>query len=303
MKKILDLLKDLFIVRWIAYISKRIFLPGFEGMPLYDVAGFFWHGITKGALSMRASAVSFSFFLALFPMVIFMFTLIPYIPIDNFQDELLMLLKSIMPTNAYDAIEDTILDIVTNQRGGLLSVGFISALYFSTNGFDALITAFNSSYHAIETRTGFQIRLVSILLVLIFTMLITTAIILLIGSELLLDKAIRAEDFVYYMIMVGRWIILFCLCYFLVSFIYFLGPSRKSKWKFTSAGSMLATILIILTSWGFTYYVNNFGNYNKIYGSIGTLIVVLLWIYFNSMVLIVGFELNVSIYQAKTRKK
>ena len=290
------------LVAFVLKHSKRLTLPGFERIPIYDVTRFFWESITKGSITMRASAVAFSFFLALFPSIIFVFTLIPYIPIANFQEQLLDLLKNFMPHNAYEATKDTILDIVTNQRGGLLSIGFFSALYFSTNGFNALITAFNGTYHDIETRTGFQQRLASLFLVVIFTFLLLTAIALIITSELVLNKIFRQGELSYYLILSGRWVIVFALFYFLISFTFYMGPARKAGWKFFSAGSMLATILSIVMSVGFAYYVNNFGNYNKLYGSIGTLLVVLLWIYFNALVLLIGFDLNASIHKAKRDK-
>jgi len=300
--RFIQFLASTVFVTLIVKYSQKIILPGFQKMPLYDVAEFFWKGITKGSLPMRASAVSFSFFLAIFPSIIFVFTLIPYIPIANFQEQLLRLFEEFMPYNAYQTTQETIEDIITNQRGGLLSIGFLSALYFSTNGFNALITAFNTTFHDIETRTPFQQRLVSILLVIIATLLLTIAIGLIITSEIALNKIFEKEQLSYYLIQIGRWIILFGLFYSLISFTYFLGPSRKTRWKFASAGSMFATILTIITSVGFAYYVNNFGQYNKLYGSIGTLLVILLWIYFNSLVVLLGFELNASIHQAKQKK-
>jgi membrane protein len=300
--RIIQLLVSLRLISFILKHSKRITLPGFEKTPIYDVALFFWQSMTKGSLTMRASAVAFSFFLALFPTIIFLFTLIPYIPIDNFQAQLMELLKSFMPHNAFQATEETILDIVTNQRGGLLSVGFISAMYFSTNGFNALITAFNNTYHELESRSGFQQRMVSILLVVIATVLLLVSITLIIVSEYALNKIFNEGGLTYYLIQSGKWVVLFSLCYALISFTFYLGPLHKLGWKFASAGSMLATILSVGTSVGFGYYVNNFGNYNKLYGSIGTLIVVLLWIYFNSLVVLVGFDLNVSIREAKKKQ-
>jgi membrane protein len=300
--KIIQFLANSVIVSFIVSSSKKIILPGFEKLSIYDVAGFFWNGMMRGSLPMRASAVSFNFFIAIFPSIIFIFTLIPYIPIKNFQEQLLNLLQDFMPYNAYEATKDTILDIVTHRRSGLLSIGFISALYFSTNGFNSLITAFNATYHEIETRTAFQQRIISLLLVIISTLLLIIAIALILLSEIALNKIFQQGQFSYYLLLSGRWLILFALFYCLISFTYYLGPSRKTQWKFASAGSMLSTILLVLTSIGFTYYVNHFGQYNKLYGSIGTLIVILLWIYFNSLVVLIGFELNASIYQAKQRK-
>ena len=262
----------------------------------------FFRGIQKGNLTSRASSTAFNFFLAVFPSIIFLFTLIPYIPIDNFQDQLMDLLKEFMPRSAFEATESTLEDIIKHQNGGLLSVGFIAALYFSTNGFNALIEAFNQSYHNTETRSFMMQRLISVLLVFILTLLIVIAISLIIISEIALHKIFQRDFLASFMIQMGRGVIIFALFFFLISFTYFLGPSKKTRWKFFNPGSLLATILSILTSVGFAFYVNNFGQYNKLYGSIGTLIVVLLWIYFNSFVLLIGFELNASINTAKQTK-
>jgi membrane protein len=177
------------------------------------------------------------------------------------------------------------------------------ALYFSTNGFSALITAFNATHHQIETRTWFKQRLISFYLVIISTVLMTLAIGLIIGTEIIMHKLFHRGQLQFHLIQFGRWLIVFSLFYSLISFTFYLAPSRKSGWKFASAGSMLATILSIITSIGFAYYVNHFGKYNKLYGSIGTLIVILMWIYFNMLVILVGFDLNVSILEAKRNKE
>ncbi len=275
-------------------------MPGFEGLPLYDVLKFFFKGIVKGAITSRASSLAFSFFLALFPSAIFLFTLIPYIPIEGFQDELIALLRAFMPSSAFEAMEETLEDIILHQRGGLLSIGFITALYFSTNGFNAMISAFNQSYHTVETRKLWMQRLISLLLVFIQTLLILSATALLIYTEYLSKQlAIQSGSFWAYMMNLGKLLIVFSLFFCSISSIYYLGPSKKSGWRFVSAGSTFATLLCIVTSLGFAYYVNNFGSYNKLYGSIGTLIVIMLWIHFNSVILLLGFELNVSIKHAK----
>lgn len=279
--------------------SRRLILPGFEGLSLYLVLKFFIQGIRNGALNMRATSLAFSFFLALFPSIIFLFTLIPYIPIENFQDQLFNLMKSLLPQAAFEATEETIFDIIKNPRGGLLSFGFVSALYFSTNGFNAMINAFNETYHQIETRSAFMQRLVAFLIVIVTTLLLLIAIALIIGSQIAFDFFIKRDKAEYYLVYYGQWFILIALCYSFISFNYFMGPKSSKGWKLFSAGSVLATILTIITSVIFAYYVNNFSNYNKLYGSIGTLIVIMLWLYINSFILLLGFDLNVSIYRAK----
>ncbi len=283
------------IILW----AKNITFWGFDGIPLYNVAKFFFKGIQKGALTTRASSVAFNFFLAVFPSIIFFFTLIPYIPIDNFQQELMSILKDVLPDNAYLSVKGTIEDIVTHKRGGLLSFGAIAALYFSTNGINSMIGAFNATYHSIENRNWYMQRLVSLFLVVILFLLLTVAIALIVFSHsvltYLVEIGILELDATYYLLMIGKWVIVLALFFFVISFIYYIAPSRKTKWRFISAGSTFATILSIIISVGFSFFVNNFGQYNKLYGSIGTLIVILIWLNLNALILLIGFELNASI--------
>ena len=259
----------------------------------------------KGGITTRASSLAFNFFLALFPALIFFFTLIPYIPIPNFQEELLILIKQILPTDAFNAAQATILDIVNEQRGGLLSLTFFITLLFATNGIDSMIDGFNRTYHVIESRSWLRQRLVAFNLTIILALLFVIAIILIIFSEVVLNYLMRlgiiVDYFVYYLLLAGKWIILTALFLFTISFSFYYAPAKKKTFRFISAGSTLATILCLLTSLAFSFYVNNFGQYNKLYGSLGTLIVILLWIYFNSLVLIIGFELNASIERARTK--
>ncbi|MDP1747451.1 MAG: YihY/virulence factor BrkB family protein [Bacteroidota bacterium] len=299
-KNVKRLIKFQFIHR-IIKASKKIILPGFEGISLYVVSKFFFHGIGNGNLNTRSQSLAFSFFLALFPSIIFLFTLIPYIPIEHFQDSLFNLLQTLLPKSAFEATEETIADIIKNQRGGLLSVGFISALYFSTNGFNEMMNAFNETFHVIETRSVLKQRLISLVMVIMTTVFISIAIALIIFSEIVLQKIIEKDNLAYYLILFGKWFILITLCFSFISFNYYLGPKRKKGFNFFSPGSILATILTIITSLLFAYYVNNFGNYNKLYGSIGTLIVIMLFIYINSLILLLGFDLNASILSAKRK--
>ncbi len=283
--------------------TKRIVIPGFDGLPLYDVGSFFIRGIQKGSLTTRASSLSFNFFIALFPSIIFLFTLIPYVPIAGFQGTLLGLIRDFLPKNAYIATKTTIEDIVKHQRGGLLSFGFLLALYFSTNGVNAMMDSFNKTYHYVETRSPFKQRLVSIMVTVILSLLLLLAITLIIFSESALIYVVKIgllrNQVTYYMLSGGKWVIIISLLFLNFSFLYYFAPARKKRFRFISAGSTLATFLSLATSLGFAYFVNNFGKYNKVYGSIGTLMVILLWIYFNSVILLVGFELNASIDNAK----
>ncbi len=283
--------------------ARLIKLPFFDGEPLYDVAVFFWKGLIDGAISTRASAIAFNFILAIFPAIIFIFTLIPYIPIDNFQQQLLILLQSILPHNAFLAIQGTIEDIILQPRGGLLSFGFLAAFIFSTNGIVSVIAAFNGTIHAIETRTWINQRLVASILAVILMLLITISIALITASQavmnFLVQNGVLQINLTYYLLLGGKWLVICALVFFGYAFLFYLAPARKTKFRFISAGGTLATILTIITTIGFSYYINNFGKYNSLYGSIGTLIVVMLSFYFNAWILLIGFELNVSIWRSR----
>jgi len=300
------LLQDLLSTRSVRKVliwSKRLVLPGFDGAPLYNVAEFFVKGIQKGAITNRAAALSFNTFLAIFPAIIFFFTLIPYIPIANFQDSLLNLMEDIIPQQVYAAVEGTLFDIVKRPRGNLLSIGFVLAMYFATNSINSLIEAFNHTYHAIDTRSVFRQRMVSIVLVLILSFLVILAIALITFGPVVLNwlKAhnLLTDGLTIFMISAGKWLIALGLLFFAFSFLYYLAPSGKQRFRFISAGSTMTTLLFIAASVGFNYYVNNFSKYNTLYGSIGTLIVFMMWIYFNAIIVLLGFELNASISAAR----
>lgn len=301
-KKIKEAIKDSRRFRFIIRFLKRYKFPGHPILTFYDVFFFFRHGMRKGSIQTRSSAMAFHFFLAIFPSLIFLFTLIPYVPVSGFQDGLLFVLKDIMPRSAYEATESTFAEIIKNQNSGLLSLGFLAALFFSTNGFNAMIVAFNKSAHTMEHRSTLMRRLVSILLVILISILLVAGISLIIGSEYVISKSFLQDGTAALLIRIGRWILIFFLVLAMISTIYYIGPSKTRVSDFFNAGSVVATLLSLLTSLGFAFYVNNFGQYNKLYGSIGTLIVILLWIYFNSFLLLVGFELNASIYMAKKKK-
>jgi membrane protein len=284
-------------------LAKNITLPGMQGVPIYNVAVFYINGITNGAIDIRASAISFNFFIALFPSIIFLFTLIPFIPIPDFQYEFLDLFKKILPSNTFQVIENTIIDITTIKRGSLLSFGFLAALIFSTNGISAMIASFNASANSFENRKWLSMRIVAIGLVFVMFILITIATGLIIfGKHILkwlLDNSIIHSSFSQFLFVSTQWIIILAFILFCISFLYHYAPSKKAKYNFFSPGSIMATLLIIASSLVFSFYLSHFGTYNKLYGSIGTLIAVLIWIEINSFVLLMGFELNVSIQHAK----
>lgn len=287
--------------------AQKISLPFFDGVPLYDVWVFFWRSIVDGSITTRASAIAFSFFIAFFPAVLFLFTLIPYIPIENFQDELFFLIQELLPESTFATVEDTIADILKNPRGGLLSLGFFMALIFSTNGLASMMSAFDATIHSINRRSWLSQRLAATFLLIILSVLITIAITLLTGGQIaiayLRETEMLRDGFTIFLLNFGKWVVIIALLFFANSFLYYMAPAKKTKWRFISAGSTLATVLSIVALGGFTYYINNFSQYNKLYGSIGTLLIILFLMYIMSLILLVGFELNASIYQARTQKE
>ncbi|MFN8153668.1 MAG: YihY/virulence factor BrkB family protein [Bacteroidia bacterium] len=301
--KIIAFLLGLGPVKLLIDFSKRLRIPGFEGLPLYDVLAFFIQRLSASELQMRARSLAFSTFLAMFPAIIFIFTLIPYIPIQSFPDKLLALIGDFLPASTFEAVRETIEDIVLHQRGGLLSFGFFFALFISADGVMNLMTWFNKSYHGKEQRSAWKFRWMAIILTITIALLVFTAIGLIVTTEIIYyyleEKQILVNFMQLILLTAGKWLILLMLCFSAISLLYYYGPSKHENLRFISAGSSLATLLIVLTSLGFNYFITNFGQYNKLYGSIGTLIIILIWLYINSFVILVGYELNVSIRKAR----
>lgn len=290
-------------VRKVVTVLDSIYPPGFEKASLYSVFQFFFKGIFNPKFNLYAGSLSWNFFLAIFPSLIFLFTLIAYlhIPGINIQKTILQWMDAFLPEDAYKIIRTTIRDIVQKKNSGLLSLGFFSALYFASNGVFSMMLAFDSNFNEGEKkkRNFFQKRFKSILLTLGITTLIFSALAILITGNLLsgfiLKKAILNKTVMLIFIKSLQFICLTALVFFIMSGLYYFGHSAKIKWKFFSPGAILATVLSLGATYGFSYYVESFDSYNKLYGSIGAIIVLMLIIYFNTLCVLVGFELNKSI--------
>ena len=290
------------MLNFILNIAKKIKPLGFSGLSIYDVTIFFWKGLMEGAITTRASSLAFNFFLAFFPSIIVFLTLIPYIPVTGLQETLMELLNVVLPPSTNEITFNALDDIINNTRAGLLSIGFLLALYFSTNGINSLIEAFNASYHIRENRPIIQQRILSLGLTLLLSFMLIIAMGLIIFGKFVVSYLTEYKLITQYageLILYGKWFTILLVLWLGISVLFHLGPSIKSKWKLFTPGSILATLGIIITSIGFNYYINHFSQYNKIYGSIGTLMIILIWMYFNSIILLTGFELNASISNAK----
>ena len=286
------------LLRALRATAQNLKLPLFDGLSAYDVAVFFWKGIYEGAVSSRAASISFSFFLALFPGVIFLFTLIPFIPVDGFQSELFKLLRDVLPPNSFDAAYSTITDILTIKRGDLLGVTVLAAFFFATNGTLSLIGNFGQSIHRLNVRGFWSQYLAAFLLTLALSVLLIAGITVLTLSEVYLAEFIGGELGLW-ITTASRWVVLLGLVLLSISLLFYFGPMRSAPWRFVSPGALLATLLVWLTSYLFGIYVTDFSRYNQLYGSIGTLMIIQLWLYVNAIGLIIGFELNASMAEAK----
>ncbi len=282
--------------------SKQVSFPGFQKLPIYEVGVFFIKSLRSGFITTRAASIAFHLFLAIFPAIIFLFTLIPYFPVDNMEKEVFDILSDVMPDYAFMTFKETITDLLTNQRGGLLSISVLTTLYFSINGINNLIATFNYSALITKKRSWWKQWLVSLILTIILSIFISIGTILIIGSRsavnYLVELGLIRENWVLYLLFAGKWILVILLFYFSISVLYFSAPTERMKWHFFSVGSSVATLFSILFSVGFSSYVSHFGKYNKFYGSLGAIIVLLLWIYFLSIVLLIGFEINNSVQSA-----
>jgi membrane protein len=281
--------------------SKAILLPGFKGIPLFDVIRFFFSQSRKTGYTERASAIAFNFTMAIPPAVIFLFTMIPYLPIPkDFVQQMFALIKDVVPGEKNnEGVIKFLSDMLNKPRTGLLSTGFVLAMFFSSNAVMGIMRSFDKNYIGFRKRKGLQQRWVALRLTFILFILFFASIIALIMQGAVLRWLGVTDATTITVIHNLRWVVIVTLFFFAISFIYRYAPAVHKRWKLINPGSILATCLMILFTASFSYYVSNFSNYNELYGSISTILILMLLIYFNSLVLLIGFELNVSINSLK----
>ncbi len=293
------------LIRMLRDKSKKILIPGFGGVPLYDVVVFFISQMNKVGLNDRAAAISFNFLMAIPAATIFLCTLIPYMPVSReITIELLDLAKSIVPNeNTYGLVANFLNDFLNTPRKGLLSFGFIVAVFYASNAIMGIMRSFNRSLHNYKERGFLKDRWTAIkLTTVLITMLIITITLLVFQGELfrwLMNTAEIKNEFIRQIIYSVRSVIIILLVLYSIGIIYKYAPTIAKRWRIASPGAILATFLIVLSSYLFSFYVNNFGSYNKVYGSIGTILILMFLIYLNSLILLIGYELNVCIHSLK----
>jgi membrane protein len=283
------------ILEW----AKKSSLPGFEGIPVYDVLVFLINESKQDDIRSRSNSAAFSFFLALFPTLLVAIALLPLIPFDNPVQAIQENLNTIIPASAEVFIFGTLKDLLEIERNSILSVGIILAIFFSSNGMMSLMRGFDKSFAKLfKKRKWWKARLVAIMLTALMGILLVISGVLVILGNLILNYVfdlLSVDTYTRYAIEMLKWLIVISLVYTIIATVYYVGPAYVKRGRFFSPGATLATVASLLTSVGFSFFVNSFGTYNKIYGSIGAVIVLMLWLQINSFILLTGFELNTSI--------
>ncbi|WP_299103839.1 YihY/virulence factor BrkB family protein [uncultured Tenacibaculum sp.] len=305
-RRIEDKLEKIPVVNWVVAFGKKVKIPGLEGMSLYDVLEMYVIGIVKGALTTRAGGIAYSFFMAIFPFLLFILTLIPYIPIDGFQEGLFSLIQEILPPKTFEAADGVLKDILNNQYGGLLSFGFLVSIFLMTNGVNAIFGGFEYSYHVKEVRSVVKAYIISLGVSLLMSLFLIVTVVLIIMYQIALSKIgeygwfdLNDLDLFYY----GRGFLFLVMIFTIVSLLFRYGTKQGKEVKFFSAGAVLTTVVSMFTFYLFGIYVVKFAQYNQLYGSIGTLLILMLFVWLNAIILLLGFELNASLYRLKRKNK
>ncbi len=291
-------------IKKLVSISRLVVLPGFEGMPLYDVMRFFVESLIKGQLFQRTAALTYHIFIALIPLLMALFSLISFLG-ESVKQSLISFIESITPDYVFPAISNVIDEIVMRQNGTLLSFSFGIGLLLSYFCINAIVNILNSTYFDLKKRhflkqlyinMGLLMGTLLIVLLLLFIFSITPLLLKYINSFIHLSSS-----FTTFLLLFSKWFLIFLLVYCLISGFYYFAPTNKKYFRFFSAGSTFCSISMVLLLWVMNIYFSNFSNYNIIYGSIGALFAILLFIYWNCFIFLVGFDLNVSIHIAKEK--
>jgi membrane protein len=289
------------VVKQLVLLLKKITLPWLAGLSFYDLLELYIIGIVEGAISYRAAAIAFSFFMALFPFALFILNLIPYIPIEGFQQDFLDFVRDGVPPNTFDAISKIINDILHNSYQGLLSTGFFLSIFLMANGLNAILGGFENSYHMVIKRSFFRQYIIALGMSIIFSFLLLFTVATIVVFEVFIQKSaiqnVLSESIP--LIQMGRYVFLITMILTVTSILFKFGTKRETKRSFLSIGAVFTTILIILSSYIFGIWVLKFSKYNELYGSIGTLLIVMFYIWINCTILLLGFELNTTIQRLK----
>ena len=293
-------LKKTPIVKNLVGFLEAIKLPGNTSFSFYDLAEMYVLWIVKGALSSRAGSISFSFFMALFPFLLFILNLIAFIPIENFDGILFDFIELLLPHESQSFFTDIFNDIRQKQRTGLLSSVFLLSVFLTANGVSSIFSSFEESYHVELSRSFIRQYLYSMMVGILLAVLLLLGVMALVFFEIFilsnLDELIPSE---INWIRIVQLFFYTILIYITVAILYYFGTIEGKKTHFFSPGALMTCLLILLTTYLFGIYIDNFSTYNQLYGSIGALLIFLFYIWLNSSVLLLGFELNATLNRLK----
>ena len=283
------------LINWMKIHS----LPGFQGIPIFNVGAFVVRELKRENLIIRANAMAFSFYLAIFPSILVLLALLPYLPIENFVETMKESVLQVLPDQAADYIVELIDSMTSEAQTGVLSLGIFLTVLFASNGMMSMLRGFEKNYKVtFEARTGLKRRWLALQLIVILGGIFVSSVFLIVFGRTLLDSLANWIDITnhrLYLILVLRWVVILLMFYAGISIVYRFGSPFKSKIKFITSGATFATVMSILTSIAFSYYINKFGQFNKLYGSIGALIILMIWMQINSIIILIGYELNAAI--------
>lgn len=299
-----EILLKIPVIKQIIFITKKIKLPGFEGLTLFDILKTYLFGIVEGTFTSRAGSIAFSFFMALFPFLLFILNLIPYVPIENFQQEFINFIQSILPPQTTDFFLPIIQDIAAHQRGGLLSVVFILTIFLMANGVSAIFSGFEYSVHVTINRSFIKQYIMALMVSVFLALLLLITVVIIIFSQYLIvnlqSKEMLPDSLQW--IAIIRYVIFVIMIYLVVSILYYFGTKEGKSSSFFSVGAFVTTLLFIITTYLFGLYIDNFSRYNELYGSIGALLILMLYIWINANILLLGFELNATLKTLQNKK-
>jgi len=310
-KHIEERLDKIPVLNLVVRFLKKIKLPGFEGLSIYDLLEMYTIGIVQGALTTRASAIAFSFFTAIFPFLLFIIIIIPFIPFDGFQAQFLTFLDTFLPPQTSEFFNENIFEnISTTNQGSLLSPIFILSIVLMANGVNAVFSGFENSYHSQLTRNVFKQYLfaLGVALILAFLMVFTIGVfgyfqiyIVTPLYESISGQEIDSTNSGLFWIPFAKYAFFVIMIYIATATLYYFGTKEGRHSKFFSVGALFTTLLILLTSYLFGVYIENFSRYNELYGSIGALLILLFYLWLNSNIILLGYELNASLQQLKRK--
>ncbi|MFC4688897.1 YihY/virulence factor BrkB family protein [Dokdonia genika] len=292
---------------WIVAMLDKVVIPGFEGMTLLNLSRAYFTGIIKGALGSRAGSIAYSFFMAIFPALIFVLNLIPYVPVPDFDIKFMAFIYELIPSQSLDFFRPIISDIAQNERAGLLSVAGLLALFLTANGINSIFSGFEGSHYNEINRSFFRQYAVAIATSIILALLLVTTISVVVYFEYLLvslkERDFMSTDLDITLLSVGKNVFVLIMIYAVIATLYYFGTKEGRKSRFFSPGALMTTILFMITTYLFGIYIDTFGRYNELYGSIGALLIMMLYIWLNSNLILLGFELNATLQKLRILHK